>query len=285
MKTISIANQKGGVGKTTSAINIAAGLAVKGARTLLIDLDMQRNTTMSFFDLTQITTTLADVLIGAKDRKPISEALYNTDIENLDLIPASIQLGKLDRFSQFEEQYRLKDSLETLADYEFAIIDCPPSLGSALTQAILASDFVLIPIKADYFALEGVIDLMDTITSVKRANPNLDVLGAFVTDFDQRINICGQTLAQAQEWFKDKLFDTPIRRNAKLTTAPALRQTIYEHAPNSYGSEDYLNLIDEMLDRLNGSTGLRLVDLKDNLKKSSSASSSGSSRRQKAINE
>lgn len=260
MKTIAIANQKGGVGKTTSAINIAAGLAVKGYRTLLIDLDMQRNTTMSFFDLTSITVTLADVLIGAKERKAIGDALYNTDIENLDLVPASIQLGKLDRFSQFEEQYRLKDSVEGLTDYDFAIIDCPPSLGAALTQAILASDFVLIPIKADYFALEGVIDLMDTINQVKRANPNLDVLGAFVTDFDVRVGICGQTLRQAQEWFKEKLFDTAIRRNAKLTTAPALRQTIYEHAPNSYGSEDYLNLIEEILERLQGSNNLRLVE-------------------------
>lgn len=260
MRTIAIANQKGGVGKTTSAINIAAGFAVKKYKTLLIDLDMQRNTTMSFFDLTKITTTLADVLIGAKDRKPINEALYNTDIENLDLIPASIQLGRLDRFSQFEEQYRLKDSLEQLRDYDFAVIDCPPSLGSALTQAILASDFVLIPIRADYFALEGVIDLMDTINSVKRANTALDVLGAFVTDFDTRVGICGQTLKQAQEWFQDKLFDTAIRRNAKLTTAPALRQTIFEHAPHSNGSEDYLNLIDEILDRLKGNKNLRLID-------------------------
>lgn len=225
-KIIAIANQKGGVGKTTSAINIAAGLAVKGFKTLLVDLDMQRNTTMSFFDLNEVTTTLADVLIGTESRKPIAEALYHTDINNLDLIPSSIQLGKLDRFSQFDEQYRLKDALDQMTDFEFIIIDCPPSLGSALTQAFLAANLVLVPIKADYFALEGVIDLMETINSVKRANPALDVLGAFVTDFDQRINICGQTLQQAQEWFKDKLFDTVIRRNAKLTTAPALRQTI-----------------------------------------------------------
>lgn len=259
MKTIAIANQKGGVGKTTSAINIAAGLAAKGHRTLLIDLDMQRNTTMSFFDLNSITTTLADVLIGSKDRKPIVEALYQTEIENLDLIPASIQLGKLDRFTQFDEQYRLKDSLESLKDYEYAIIDCPPSLGSALTQAFLASDYVLIPIKADYFALEGVIDLMETVTSVKRANPELDILGAVVTDFDSRVGICGQTLRQAQEWFKGNLFDTVIRRNAKLTTAPALRQTIFEHAPTSNGSEDYLSLIEEIVEKLDQASGLRLV--------------------------
>ena len=261
MKTIAVANQKGGVGKTTSAINLSAGFAVKGYKTLLIDLDMQRNTTMSFFDLTDITITLADVLMGAKERKPITDALYNTDIENLDLIPSSIQLGKLDRVSQFDENYRLKDALENLKEYDFAVIDCPPSLGSALTQAFLASDFVLIPIKADYFALEGVIDLIDTINSIKRANPHLDVLGAFVTDFDVRVGICGQTLRQAQEWFKEKLFDTVIRRNAKLTTAPALRQTIYEHAPNSYGSEDYLNLIEEVLERLRSSNNLlKLVE-------------------------
>lgn len=260
MKTIAIANQKGGVGKTTSAINIAAGLAAKGNRTLLIDLDMQRNTTMSFFDLTTITTTLAEVLIGANARKPMIDALYHTDIVNLDLIPASIQLGKLDRFTQFDEQYRLKDSLDSMKDYDFVIIDCPPSLGSALTQAFLASDYVLIPIKADYFALEGVIDLMDTINSVKRANQNIEVLGAVVTDFDQRVGICGQSLQQAQEWFKDKLFDTVIRRNSKLTTAPALRQSIFEHAPSSNGSEDYLNLIEEMLEKIETTHSLRLVN-------------------------
>jgi ATPases involved in chromosome partitioning len=259
-KIIAIANQKGGVGKTTSAINLAAGLAIKGFKTLLVDLDMQRNTTMSFFDLSTISTTLADVLIGAKERRPITDALYNTEIVNLDLVPASIQLGKLDRFSQFEEQYRLKDSLDQLDQYDFIIIDCPPSLGSALTQAILASHYVMVPIKADYFALEGVLDLMETINSVKRANPQLEILGAFVTDFDTRVGICGQALAQAQEWFKDKLFETVIRRNAKLTTAPALRQTIYEHAPSSYGSEDYMNLITEMLDRLNMNKNLRLVE-------------------------
>lgn len=264
MRIIAIANQKGGVGKTTSAINVAAGLAVKGYRTLLVDLDMQRNTTMSFFDLTSITTTLADVLIETgKKRKKMTDALYHTEIQNLDLIPASIQLGKLDRFSQFDEQYRLKDAFETLDDYDFAVIDCPPSLGSALTQAFLASDYVLIPIKADYFALEGVIDLMETINSVKRANPALDVMGAFVTDFDQRVGICGQTLQQAQVWFKEKLFDTVIRRNAKLTTAPALRQTIFEHAPTSYGSEDYLNLIEEILDRLEVRAGLKLVNTQE----------------------
>lgn len=260
MKTIAIANQKGGVGKTTSAINLAGGFAVKGLRTLLIDLDMQRNTTMSFFDLNTISTTLGDVLIGAKDRKPIIDALYRTEIENLDLIPASIQLGKLDRFSQFEEQYRLKDSMDSLKDYDYVIIDCPPSLGSALTQAFLAADYVLIPIKADYFALEGVIDLMETINSIKRANPNLEVIGAVVTDFDSRVGICGQTLKQAQEWFKDGLFDTVIRRNSKLTTSPALKQTIFEHAPSSHGSQDYMNLVDEILERLESGNSLRLVE-------------------------
>lgn len=267
MKIIAVANQKGGVGKTTSAINIAAAFAVKGFRTMLIDLDMQRNTTMSFFDLNDVSTTLADVLLGSEDRKPIAEAIYNTDIENLDLIPSSIQLGKLDRFSQFDEQYRLKDSLESLSEYDYVVIDCPPSLGSALTQAFLASHYVIVPIKADYFALEGVIDLIDTINSVKRANPGLKILGGFVTDFDSRVGICGQTLKQAQEWFKDDLFDTVIRRNAKLTTAPALRQTIYEHAPDSHGSHDYMSLTEEILERFEEKLNLRLVEEKASKKK------------------
>lgn len=260
MKTIAIANQKGGVGKTTTACNLAAGLAIRGYKVLLVDLDSQCNTTTTFLSPDAITTTLADVLVGHQERPQLAEAIYETHIQNLDLAPASIRLAMLERAVQIEEQYRLKDALESLAGYDFTLIDCPPSLGMTLTQALLATTYVIVPVAAQYYPLEGVIDLRSTVEATKRPNPALSVLGYVVTYFDTRNNICAQALQKIQEMFGEQVFETVIRTNVKLQTAPAFRKSIFEHAPDSHGSKDYVALTDEVLARLKMSSGLRAVE-------------------------
>lgn len=261
-KTIAIANQKGGVGKTTTAVNLAAGLAIRGYKTLLIDLDSQRNSTQTYFEPDQISATLADVLVN--QTIPLEEARYATHIENLDLVPSHIRIAMLDKMVSLEEQYRLKKSIDSLPDpYEFIILDCPHTLGLTLTQALLAGRYVVVPIAAEYYPLEGVLDLIDTIKAARLPNPTLGVLGYLVTRFDQRKRICGEALSKIQEMFDGEVFDTLIRDNVKLQSAPAMRQSIYEHAPTSYGSQDYETLTDEVLSRLSMTAHLKLVEPKE----------------------
>lgn len=260
MKTIAIANQKGGVGKTTTACNLAAGLAIRGFKTLIVDLDSQCNTTTTFLEPDAITTTLADVLVGHQERPPLVEAIYETHIQNLDLAPSHIRLAMLERAVQIEEQYRLQDALKSLEGYDFTLIDCPPSLGMTLTQALLATQYVVVPVAAQYYPLEGVIDLKTTVEATKRPNPALAVLGYAVTNFDTRNRICAEALQKIQEMFGDLVFETVIRTNVKLQTAPAFRKSIYEHAPESHGSKDYDALTEEILIRLKMSSGLRAVE-------------------------
>jgi chromosome partitioning protein len=258
---IAIANQKGGVGKTTTSVNLSAGLASKGFRTLVVDLDSQANSTKTFLNSDSITTTLTDVLVGFNNRSSLADALYETHIPNLDIAPSNIRLARLEQESDVDAQYRLKDALESIETYDFILIDCAPTLGAMLKQALLAAHLVLVPIAAQYYPLEGVADLVESVRAVrKRMNPFLDVLGYLVTDFDIRNQICAQSLKKIQESYKEKVFETVIRTNVKLQTAPAYQQTIYEHAPNSNGSIDYASLTEEVLQRLSvGSTGLRVV--------------------------
>lgn len=259
MKIISIANQKGGVGKTTTACNLAAGLAIRGYRTLLVDLDSQCNATFTFLGPDLIKTTLADVLVGHQGRLPLIDAIYGAHIENLDIAPSHIRLAMIERQVQIEDQYRLKDSLDTVGEYDFVIIDCPPSLGMTLTQALLASTHVLVPIAAQYYPLEGVIDLTSTINATKRPNPGLEILGYLMTQFDQRNRICTEAVAKVQEMFGDLVMATIIRTNVKLQSAPAFRKSIFEHAPGSHGSEDHDALTDEVLERLESRSALKIV--------------------------
>ena len=259
MKVIAIANQKGGVGKTTTAANLSAGLAIRGYKALLVDLDSQCNATYTYLDQSLIRTTLADVLVGYGERPPMLEAIYETHIEGLDIAPSHIRLALLERSVQIEEHYRLKDSLETLEGYDFAVIDCPPSLGMTLTQALLASSHAIVPVAAQFYPLEGVVDLTSTIQATKRLNPSLSILGYLMTYFDVRNRICGEALAKMQELFDGQVFETVVRTNVKLQTAPALRKSIYEHAPDSHGSKDYDALSEEVLQRLQMDGSLRLV--------------------------
>lgn len=248
---IAIANQKGGVGKTTTAVNLSAGLAARGYKTLLIDLDQQRNATHSF-ELPEIEVTLADVLTGEKKNlKDINEAICETHIINLDLVPSNIRLALVEKQTSIGEQFRLKDALANLLDYDFIIIDCPPSLGATLAQALIAADYVLVPIAAEYYPLEGVGDLNETIIENKRINPDLKVLGYLMTRFDKRNSICKESVAKVKEMYGDLVFEPLIHTNVSLQSAPAYKKSIYEHAPESKGSEDYLFLTDEVLERLN----------------------------------
>jgi chromosome partitioning protein len=264
MKIIAIANQKGGVGKTTTACNLAAGLAVKGWRTLLVDLDQQRNATHSF-ELPEIEVTLADVLVGAKkDLKDIREAIYETHIVGLDLVPANIRLALVEKQLTVGEQYRLKDSLTKLTEYDYVLIDCPPSLGATLTQALLASQYVIVPIAAEYYPLEGVMDLDETIEETRRANENLQILGYLMTRYDKRNGICKEALDHVKHKYGDLVFESIINTNVSLQTAPAYKKSIYEHAPESKGSENYMFLTEEVLEKLGveGTRSLKLVQKK-----------------------
>jgi chromosome partitioning protein len=249
-KIIAVANQKGGVGKTTTAVNLAAGLTVRGNKVLLVDLDQQRNATNSL-QTSEIEVTLADVLVGVKkDLKDIREAIHETHLVGLDLVPASIRLALVDKQLSIGEQYRLRDSLFKLKEYEYVLIDCPPSLGAALTQALLAAHYVLVPIAAEFYPMEGVADLDETIEETKRANENLQVLGYVMTRFDVRNTICKVALDKVREMKGELLFDTAIHVNVQLQMAPAYKKSIYEHAPDSKANDQYLFLTDEVIERV-----------------------------------
>ena len=266
MKVIAIANQKGGVGKTATSVNLAAGLASKGYKTLLIDLDSQRNATNTLLPPETITTTLADVLVGEKNRELMENAVYETPIDNLDMVPAHIRLAKIERFIEIEEQFRLKDALGELADYDLVILDCPPTLGMTLTQALLAANYIIVPIAADFYSHEGVVDLNDTLQKAKRGNPHLQVLGYLMTRYDSRMRVAKESLKLTNEKYTDLAFETVIRELAAIKTAPAMRLTVYEYDGSGEGAADYSAFTQEVISRLDlensQKKGLRVVNNK-----------------------
>ncbi|HEY7443918.1 MAG TPA: ParA family protein [Vicinamibacterales bacterium] len=248
---VAIANQKGGVGKTTTAINLAAGLALRGKPTLLIDLDPQGNSSMSFLDITQIGRSVYDAM--AEQAVPMTEVIQRTGLSNLSIAPARIALAKLESklVGEIDSHYRLKDRLEpVMGHFRHIVIDCPPTLGLLTVNALVASTHLLIPIQSSYFALEGTDDLLETIEKVRaRPNPNLRILGVLITMHDKRTALARDIRGQIQKVFGGKVFKTVITKSVRLEESPAYKESIFTFAPDSTGATEYYSLCEEVMDR------------------------------------
>ena len=248
---VAIANQKGGVGKTTTAINLASALALRGKPTLLVDLDPQGNSTLSFVERDQIDQTIYDAIADSKC--PISDIVLPSSQDNLWVAPARIALAKLEArlVGELDAHFRLKDRLAAVRDqYPYMVIDCPPTLGLLTVNALVAATHLLIPIQSSYFALEGTDDLLETIEKVRgRANPSLRILGVLITMHDKRTSLAKDIQVQIHKVFGTKVFKTVISKNVRLEESPAYRESIFSFAPDSKGATDYYSLCEEVMDR------------------------------------
>ncbi|MBO5715940.1 MAG: ParA family protein [Clostridia bacterium] len=251
-KIIAFANQKGGVGKTTSAVNVAASLGILGKKTLLVDLDPQGNATSGVgIPKRSLKGTVKEVLTGETD---IKQVILTTNYQNLSIVPTNVTLSgaEFDLYNDEGSEYNLKDAFKSVsADYDYIIIDCPPSLGMLTINAFVASDGILVPMQAEFYAVEGLSQLISTTKRIKKLyNEDLQIVGILITMYNKRLLLSMQVMDELQKYYPDKLFNTTISRNVKLSEAPGFGKPVYYHDKHSKGANEYLEIAKELIERI-----------------------------------